>query len=127
MSPNPFVGPVEQLRGFNNAAWGTLAVVLRNGRPAGTIVPGSRFARGWNGAPLLGRLEIVQIQTDPVELTLSVKDIATADAAGYLVESVTLRVNVAINPAGDFAAFSDHIQTHGPQFASALVVEIENG
>jgi hypothetical protein len=63
--PNEFVGAEQQVRGLNNASWGTVAVIIRNGVPDRVVTPGSRFGRGWR-APLMGAVTLVPIQTDTV-------------------------------------------------------------
>lgn len=121
--PNEFVGAEQRVRGLNNAGWGTVAVLLRNGLPDRVITPGSRFARGFR-APLLGNVTLVPIQTDAVPIGFDIADATTAD--GY---QIGLRLNtlIRINGASDYRHLTEFVQRHGRNFADALIQEIQRG
>lgn len=123
---NPFVGPVETLAGMPNAGWGTLVVLFRNGEPDRLVLPGSKFGRGWR-APLTGRLQLVQINTGVETTDVTITNIPTADAEGWVIPSLDLRLQVQVNPAGRFAKLEEHVRTYGPGFPNALLDELGNG
>ena len=128
---NQFVGEVERLSGRVNPVWGTLAVLLKNGRPERVYVPGERLSRGLN-APLFGVLDVVQVQTDEEPVTLRFTDVVTKNSdpnaiEGYSIPELTLSVRVRINPTEEYGRFKAHIRKHGPRFADALLDEIGNG
>src|SRR4051794_9139368 len=103
---NQFVGEIERLSGRVNTVWGTLAVLLKNGRPERVYVPGERLSRGLN-APMFGVLEIVQVMAEDVAVTLKFKDVVTKNAdsnaiEGYSIPELILSVRVRINPTEDY-------------------------
>lgn len=128
---NQFVGEIERLAGRVNTTWGTVAVLLKNGRPERVYVPGERLSRGLN-APLFGVLEIVQVKTDDEDVTLRFSDVVTKNAdpnalEGYSIPEIRLSVRVRLNPNEGYARFKAHISKHGPRFAEALLDEVRNG
>lgn len=121
--PNEFVGAEEPVRGLNNAAWGTVSVVLKNGLPDRVITPGSRFARGWR-APLMGSISLAPIQTDAVPFGFEMSDVLTAD--GYQV-GLTLNTLVRVNDADDYGYLSEFVRRNGRNFGDALIQEVQRG
>lgn len=121
--PNEFVGAVESLKGLAHPTWGSVAVILRNGRPERLVLPGSRFGRGWR-APLVGDLAFAPVQTDSVPFGLRSPEVPTQD--GYHI-SITLDARVRLNPAGDYRYLDAFVRGGGPNFADDLVMEVRQG
>lgn len=113
-----FVGPRYRLRGRAHADWGSLVVVFQNGRPDRVVPPGGRFFRGFR-APTFGELEVCDVNIDIVDVTQVIRSVPTRDE--FVVESITVRAQTKLNPAGGYRAFSRFLQVNGPRFGDALI------
>ncbi|WP_155855395.1 hypothetical protein, partial [Actinotalea ferrariae] len=109
-----------------HAEWSTVAVLLRNGKPDRLLQPGRRFARAW-GAPILGRLQLVQVNTGVEPTNVTIRNIRTKDVREWAISSLKLRLSVQINAANDYSALEQHVRSYGPGFANALLDELSNG
>ncbi len=119
-----FVTAEQPLEGMSNAAFGSVAVILRNGRVARVVMPGKRFGRGWH-APWTGNLSVVQVNTGLVGFTMDVPTIPTSDQ--YTIQSVRIAVEVALNSSDSYEAFRRMVDRVGPTFGRGLASETENG
>lgn len=131
MIPNRFVGPVEQLAGRINANAGSVIVILKNGNPHKVLLPGKRITRGF-GAPMLGKLEAVQVNTSDVSLGLTLENVLTKSAIdgwleGYSIPTIEIDLTIQINPNDDFSKLQQHIKQRGSQFAESLIAESTTG
>lgn len=138
---SPFVGPLEDLHGVPHAALGTIAVVVRNGKPERVIAPGRRMVRGVN-VPLSGHLQVIQVTVDPVSTDLfTVTDIPTRDSGlagglrgssigmveqkpAYDVRRIVLKAVVQLDPAFDYRAFRELVLRRGVNFAETLTHDL---
>jgi len=118
---NKFVGDVVRLRGRMHAQPGKVLVVYQNGRPARVITSGHRTARAFR-APLVGDLEISEINVGVVDVTVTLLDLPTDD--DFVVRSIVVKVKVKLNRDDDYAAFARHLQVTGPSYADALIEQL---
>lgn len=130
-----FVGPPTRIQGRVNAGPDEILVILRNGRPDRVVEPGRRVGRAW-GAPMLGVLDVLQVNVTSMTMRLTLKDVTTSEVEGYAAPSVTVEFTVRLGDSTrgrstdgrpDYSGFATLVRAEGTRFADVLLLKMRAG
>ncbi|QHF22723.1 hypothetical protein GTU73_01005 [Rathayibacter sp. VKM Ac-2804] len=98
-----FVAAMQDYAGRTHPNPGGLFVVYRNGEYLRTAVPGTVVRRLFGAAPWTGKVQLLPVRIEGVEIKRTLVDVRTAD--GRVLPSVSVLASVVIDPTDSYASF----------------------